>query len=671
MWTTAVVAESSACRLALTMRCTAWRTVAATVLAALASSLFGAATRTAFAQERTVTEPPNAQIERVRPGAGTPSPAAAAGAALSIVSGGEAVLDLNIQYTQAKIYNPGTDQYDQVKLRSYRDAGEITPPKVPFVAPTVEIFPGETVRITLNNKLEVEPNCAPPGHEVNTPNCFNRTNLHSHGLWVSPAGNSDNVLISINPGVSFQYEYNVPPDHPAGTFWYHPHRHGSTALQVGSGMAGALIVRGVRFPTPQSPGDVDTLLKNADGSSFRERLVLLQQIQYSCRDANNQIRTDASGLYLCEAADLGGIEDYSSKQFSPGTWRASGRYTSINGEVIPTFTGAQVGRIERWRIIHAGVRDTVNLQFRKMRLGAEPYARLSTPDQQDWLTRNCPGAELLPQFALAADGLTRAQLIERTQTTLQPGYREDLLIVFPEDGDYCVLDGAAPAVSTVNNQAKSRQFLGRVSVSAGPAIANIGDHIESELIAATDLVMPMDVRQRVRNDLTNGLRLTSFVAHPDINDSEIKPPQREAKFQIGPTFKINGNPYDPGRIDQLLPLGGTEEWKLSTVNAFGHPFHIHVNPFQISRIINDATGEDVSVAGDANESQYANLKGVWKDTLFVRQGYTFYVRTRYRRYIGDFVLHCHILDHEDQGMMQNVRIGVPDDTGGIAEAHQH
>src|SRR5262249_33919268 len=274
-------------------------------------------------------------------------------------TGGEAAFELNIQYTEAKIYNPGTDQYDSVRLRSYRDVREAALPKVPFVAPTVEIFPGETVRITLDNRLEQEPNCAPPGHNVNTPNCFNRTNLHAHGLWVSPAGNSDNVLVSINPGISFQYEYNVPPDHPAGTYWFHPHRHGSTALQVASGMAGMLIVRGTRYPTPHSSGDVDTLLKYADGNAFRERPVLLPQIQYACRDANNEIKTDATGLYLCDATDVGMIEDYSPKQFNPGTWRASGRYTSINGEVIPTFDGAQAGRIERWRVVHAGVRDTV------------------------------------------------------------------------------------------------------------------------------------------------------------------------------------------------------------------------------------------------------------------------------------------------------------------------
>jgi L-ascorbate oxidase len=625
----------------------------------------------ASAQDRVVAEPPSARIERVRPTVGAAAPPGARLTYAPAVAEGQAVLDFNIQRTKATIYNPLTDKDDTVELRSYRDVRETAPPPIPFVAPTVEIYPGETVRITLNNTLKPEPNCAPPGHDVNKPSCFNRTNLHAHGLWVSPAGNSDNVLISINPGVSFQYEYNVPLDHPAGTFWYHPHRHGSTALQVASGMAGILIVKGTRPPTPQSPGDIDTLLKYADGNAFRERQVLLQQIQYACRDANNQIKTDSTGLYLCDPTDVGGIEDYSPKQFDPNTWRNSGRYTSINGEVIPTFAGAQAGRIERWRVVHAGVRDTVNLQFRKMRPGAEPFARLAAQQQENWLTRNCPGSELLPQFALAADGLTRARLIEQTETTLQPGYREDLLVVFPEAGDYCVLDGEAPAENTVNNQTKSRRFLGKVSVAAGPTVSNIRSHIQAELIAAADQWMPSNVRQKVRDDLSNDLRLTSFLAHKDIADGEIKPPLREASFRIAAAYTINDFPYDPNRIDHLLPLGGIEEWKLTTVNAFGHPFHIHVNPFQISRIINNATGQDVSETGDARAPQYANMKGVWKDTIFVRLGYTVYVRTRYQRYIGDFVLHCHILEHEDKGMMQNVRIGIPDGEGGIAGGHGH
>jgi L-ascorbate oxidase len=648
------------------------------IAAAVALSLCNVATqRAALAQnaERIASDPPTARILRTNPEIRTLS--AAPGPLGAPSPAGEAFVELNIRYSDATIYNPGTDQYDHVRLRSYRDVREIAPPKVPFVAPTVEIFPGETVRITLNNNLPAEPNCAPPGHGVNTPNCFNRTNLHSHGIWVSPTGNSDNVLLSINPTVSFQYEYNIPPDHPAGTFWYHPHRHGSTALQVSSGMAGVMLVRGTRLPTPQSTGDVDTLLKHPAGTAFRERVVLLQQVQYACRDSNGAIKTqkDGSGnvvAWICDPGDVGEISGYD--QFGPPTWKQSGRYTSINGEVLPTFAGARAGRIERWRVVHAGVRDTVNLQFKKMRSDAEAYARIAaaTPQEQDWISRNCPGGTLLPQFAIASDGLTRGRLAERTTTTLQPGYREDVLMVFPEAGSYCVLDGAAAAVSTVNNQVKSRRYLGRVVVEAGEPVTDPKSYVQAQLIAAAERFMPAAVRQKVREDLADGLGLKSFVPHPDIGDGEVKPPQREARFEIGAGgFTINGQSYDPNRIDQTLPLGGVEEWKLSTVNAFGHPFHIHVNPFQIVGIIDNATNLDVSVTGDANEPQYANLKGVWKDTLFVRQGYTAYVRTRYQRYIGDFVLHCHILDHEDQGMMQNIRIALPDGSGGVAAFGHH
>ena len=102
----------------------------------------------------------------------------------------------------------------------------------------------------------------------------------------------------------------------------------------------------------------------------------------------------------------------------------------------------------------------------------------------------------------------------------------------------------------------------------------------------------------------------------------------------------------------------------------GHPFHIHVNPFQIVKILNP-DGVDVSAAGEANDPQYANLQGAWKDTIFVKPEYKVVVRMRFQRYIGDFVMHCHILDHEDQGMMQNVRISLPDGMGGIVGQGHH
>jgi len=116
----------------------------------------------------------------------------------------------------------------------------------------------------------------------------------------------------------------------------------------------------------------------------------------------------------------------------------------------------------------------------------------------------------------------------------------------------------------------------------------------------------------------------------------------------------SGHGPDRGGIKIIAPDGKTDVSAPGAVDNFGK----------------DQNGNPVI------DPQYPGLKGVWKDTLFVKNVgggtagvYTVVVRTRYERYIGDFVLHCHILDHEDQGMMQNIRIALPDGHGGVTSGH--
>jgi L-ascorbate oxidase len=73
----------------------------------------------------------------------------------------------------------------------------------------------------------------------------------------------------------------------------------------------------------------------------------------------------------------------------------------------------------------------------------------------------------------------------------------------------------------------------------------------------------------------------------------------------------------------------------------------------------------------APDPQYCDLKGVFRDTIFVKQGYHILLRTSYARYIGEYVLHCHILDHEDQGMMLNVEVVPNAETGLVTRAAAH
>lgn len=603
----------------------------------------------------------------------------------------EVQLDMNIVLADRRIYNPtknGTGGYDAVRLRTYEDANKPRPdPDTPLVGPTIRVRPGQTVRVTLNNQLPADTTCdIGGGGSVNIPHCFNGTNLHTHGLWVNPSGNGDNVLISIRPGVSFQYEYNIPPDHPAGTFWYHPHLHGSTALQVSSGMAGALIIDADRLPAPHRNGDLNALLKQPGGAPIAERVLVLQQIQYACRDDDGNIEyrdPKTQTGYVCKPGQVGGIEGYD--QFGPGSWPASGRYTSVNGQVLGELEPATVGAVERWRLVHAGVRDTVNFELRA-RTGTEPFRTLAAADNDSWIERNC--GDPVPYHVVAQDGLTMAQAQNRTQAVLQPGYRVDALVVLPRPGDYCIVDAAAPATGSVNQPAPSRQLLGIVTAQGGtPVAGDIGAYLRDWLVEAARRTMPAAVRDKVVAELRDGLRLSSFVPHPAIADGEVTGTQ-ELVFNIdvskpGATFfEVDGKPYASNRIDRTLPVGGVDEWTL-TSDFVSHPFHIHVNPFQVVKIIAPDGETDVSAAGAIDDfggsvdPQYPGLKGVWKDTLWIKSllpgtrpgKYTVVMRTRYQRYIGDFVLHCHILDHEDQGMMQNVRIALPDGRGGTAHGH--
>src|SRR3989442_10451522 len=102
-----------------------------------------------------------------------------------------------------------------------------------YLPPTLRVQPGDVVRVRLVNAL----------HET--------TNLHMHGLAVSPLGNSDNVFLHVSPGGMQDYEIRIPASQAPGLYWYHPHPHGHSDDQVRNGMSGALIVEGLLDPFPE------------------------------------------------------------------------------------------------------------------------------------------------------------------------------------------------------------------------------------------------------------------------------------------------------------------------------------------------------------------------------------------------------------------------------------
>ncbi len=551
------------------------------------------------------------------------------------------------------------------------------------VGPTLRVRAGEVLSVHLKNQLPVE---KPEDHSttLNTPHGFNRTNLHTHGLHVSPAANSDNVLLEVNPGEEFESEIAIPTDHIPGTFWYHAHVHGATAIQVSSGMSGALIIE----PRDGDQASLDSIPGIADAE---ERICLFQQVSYlpeplgyelqllpaapntdSLPTRGNRLAVvakiddklhfrvfDDSGLRSADlnesdlaekpeeierlrqtlltvwppepiseaqaaevVAAIGsilGLTTYTLENFSAafanGRWPRGkledGWRTTINGQVQPVIR-IESGRMQRFRLIHGGVRDEIRVQL-------APLPPESTYDEET-LPYDVEALNEEGMREIAVDGIPLERMRKTETISLFPGYRSDVL------------------VRLTNDTSRTQRYLmwdGFGNVSLDPSAP---DAEKDPAILAIIDVLPSKGK---RADAWPTAHDFSRVRRPDpIPDGEVFGLQA-VKLQLRPSLSINGEPFDPDGRPITLRLGRADQWNL-TADLGSHPFHIHVNPFYF--------------VSETNAAGVTTPQGVWRDTLLVRSGTTYNVRTRYRRYIGDFVLHCHILDHEDQGMMKVVRV---------------
>ena len=107
-----------------------------------------------------------------------------------------------------------------------------------IVGPTLVVNPGDTIALTLDNQLNAH------------------TNIHFHGMHVSPRDNGDNIFLSVEPGEQFAYSLAIPDNHPSGTFWYHSHAHGISEPQVFGGLSGMIIVQGLTDLLPTELRDI-------------------------------------------------------------------------------------------------------------------------------------------------------------------------------------------------------------------------------------------------------------------------------------------------------------------------------------------------------------------------------------------------------------------------------
>jgi FtsP/CotA-like multicopper oxidase with cupredoxin domain len=464
--------------------------------------------------------------------------------------------------------------------------------------------------------------------------------------------------------------------------------------------------------------DIDTILhRKLLSLPLQEHVMLFQQIEYGCfSDANSTVPlvNPTTFEWTCPSGSVGEIRGYTNQlAFVPdprpghqgqlnSTWVISGRYTQINGVVQPVFPSAigyvPAGDIRRLRMVHGGNRDTINVKIVRANLSALGLAdsqslsaaQVNTAanaaasalandktkaSQTVTLDQVCSG-ETVKQLEFAEDGITMNEMVEKDVNAMNPGYRSDVLVAFPSPGLYCILDEAADASATINfrknsSKAKDRRLLSLARVGPGVNIPNttIGQHskywqyIRDQLVAANPRLA-----EPAKTDLKS-LTLRAFAPTIPV-DTAGDVPKVPVAFDIAvngpPQFLLNNKTYDPNVIEHTGVLGSVEEWDVSATQIATHVFHIHTNPFKIMDITNankasiyDSSGNCTQDEINTGDTEYCNLKGVVRDTLFLKAGYTLSMRTAYQDFTGEFVVHCHILDHEDRGMMENVAVASP------------
>ncbi|HEX3673083.1 MAG TPA: multicopper oxidase family protein [Rhizomicrobium sp.] len=494
-------------------------------------------------------------------------------------------IELDVQYTDAATT---TIAGCHVHLRTY--GGKL-------IGPTLRVAPGDSMHITVVNKLPSGTTKCPMPENGPMGNDLDITNLHTHGLHVSPSGISDNVFIEICPQAPGQpYVIDIPKDQPPGTYWYHAHVHGSTAVQVSSGMEGAIIVE----------GGIDTVPEIAKAA---EKTFLLQQISY-----------DQQGV----------IE--SLGQFTPTSWPDSKRTITVNGQIAPVIT-MRPGEVQHWRFIHGGVRETIDL-----------YATTGTTLNE-----------------VSTDGNALGRIDAWKQLELEPGYRSDVLFKAPllpaGQSTMRYYLRSAPLKGTQRLQfrkipggtiAQLNAQLNAVQPGAVIAVIDVSGAPQDMAMPTNAELAPFVPFQPITPGELNGAPQTMAfsIENAICNGSSVActpcdPNKKPANPACGIRFMVDDFQY-PDSPTRQMKLNTASKWDLSVAEsslALTHPFHIHVNPFEMVR-----TGPD------------GKPETVWKDTLLVRQGQPTQVLSRYTDFTGAFVLHCHILDHEDQGMMQRVEI---------------
>ena len=484
-------------------------------------------------------------------------------------------------------------------------------------SPNLRVNPGDLVVLELKNEMvDFSPDSATtsnPHHQMESDGhtCTSgmmtpvSTNLHFHGLTIPPVCHQDDVLkTSVQPGdPPFEYRFRIPENEPPGLYWYHPHIHGFTKQQVLGGASGALIVEGIERADSAVAGlgervlvirDQDLLNPNAPPS--KSEPVMPKMLFDRDGDAANT----GTGFGK-PAKDL-------SINFVPAP------YPDYPPAVIEMKPGEQ----QLWRVLNASGITYLNLEV----LVGHTAQRL--------------GLVALDGVPLNENGYPHNFVDWQTHLGIPPGARMEFIVKGPPAGTPALLVTRTVDTGAGGENDPNRSIATIVADRDAPEprsdLAASPTPLAASQIPWLGSVTPVRTRR---------LYFSEKLLEPNN-------PNSATEFYI----TVDGQKpemFDPKSPPNIVVKQGTvEDWIIENRSSELHAFHIH----QLHFLLLDYRGRAVNepFLRDTVNVPYYDGKALEYPSVRVRMDF------RDPNTVGEFVYHCHLLEHEDGGMMGLIRV---------------
>ena len=481
--------------------------------------------------------------------------------------------------------------------------------------PTLHVKAGDTLNVTVTNNTPAQP----LGEPFNPPNCGDSTveftspangiasvgssvNLHYHGTNVTPRCGGDNVTKTlINSGRTFQYSFTFPKDEPPGLYWYHPHVHGLAERDLLGGATGVLIVDGIENVQPAVQGLRNRILAIRDQPQ-------LQGLAESGGNCGNGVPfQDISVNYV--------PIDSHQKRNRPVTF-------------TPAVLQMEAGETQFWRVVNSTADTILDLQV---------------------LYDGVPQA--LQVVAIDAvpvnsqDGTQPGHLIPVTSFRLPVAGRVEFLVKAPSSN----VRVARLVTNNINTGPQgdcdpSRPIFDIALGGDGENIAQLKDEKIGTFTA-------LNTSQR----RFSGLSSEPVAMTRTFEFSEVQPTQFFITVAGQPPVLFDNN--NPPAV--ITTQGSVEKWIIKNIAQENHEFHMHQIHFKV--LSQDNFEINGTPQAPAINGQYLDMIEVpfWDNVKNPNPSSAPQVELLmdFRGMdVGDFVYHCHILSHEDLGMMAIIRV---------------